>query len=117
MFIDVSVVALADLPRWVGFDANLGFQVLSSAADRIGVVSGVSDDRANIPGIKRFQQPSALGSIAPLSGGENEVDQLSTFPRDGVDFCRQSTTTSSETTTIVGVAFFSPASRRPVEAV
>lgn len=117
MFVDFPVVTFLDLSPWVGLDANLRFELLAPFANRIGVVSRVSNQGANLTRLKVFQQPFALRSITTLPCGENEGEQPSAFARGSVNLCCQSATAASEASTIVGIAFFSPGFRCPVEAV
>ena len=68
-----------------GLDARLGAQSLSLLADRVGIVSGVGDDRADLAGLEGFEQRFGLRCVASPTGGERQADQASALAGEGVD--------------------------------
>lgn len=88
MFVHLFVVAFFDLSTAARFDASFRLELLATFADRIRIVSGVGKNGTNLSRLKFFEQPLALWSVSILSGGQEEVDQLSARTGCSVDFRR-----------------------------
>ena len=87
VFVGFPIVTFLHGSSWVGFDADLGFELLAAIKDRVGIVGRVGNQRTDLALFERVQQSLALRSITSLACGEDEADQFSGSPRHRMDFC------------------------------
>ena len=115
MPVDRFVVSLSEFAIGSRFDADSRFQAATVLADGVGIVSWFGDDRSHLARCEGFQQVFGFRSIAALTGGQTQLDQSAVLSGRGVDFGCQSASGAAQAAAVVGVLFFSPGLRRPVE--
>lgn len=70
----------------IGLDADFRAELLATLADRVGVVGGVGDDRADLARFEELQQVFGLRGVAPLASGQREANQSTALACYGMDF-------------------------------
>lgn len=107
MFVALFVIVLLSFPRRIGTDTNPGFQLPRLLPDGVTVVGGVGYHMAHCAGDDLIQQHLRLRGIFPLTGGQDQMQKLSTSAHGRVQFGRQSSSAPSQAASWVGVFFFS----------
>lgn len=115
--VECLVVSLLDSSCRMGLDADFGIQLSPLISQGIGIVRCIGNHGSDSPLRQNGQQAFSLRSISALPRGQDKVNQFSVAACYSMYLGRQSAATSPKASPLVGITFFSPSNRWPVEAI